>query len=514
MTIPLLKRYPQLARFRLIWLAPVFALVALLAWALASPMGAGPDDDYHLASTWCANPANTSACLPGSDSTERIVPEIINEAPCYAGKPETSADCQDEYGFDSTPTLETDRGNFIGEYPPVFYAFMSLFVGPDILAAIMAMRIVNVLLFLGITVTLYALLPIERRPTLVWGWLITTIPLGIFLITSNNPSSWAVIGVGSAWLALLGWFETRGKRRITLGALFAVSVLMAAGARGDAALYSIIGIGAVLLLRLSWTKRFWLDAILPIAMTIVAAVFFLTSRQSSSGTQGFGGAGITPTDAVGGSASDSLEGFGLLAYNLLNIPKIWAGVFGDWGLGWLDTSMPAVVLFGSVAVFVAIGFGGLSRLSPRKTLVVLLLALTVWVLPAFVLYQGGDVVGESVQPRYILPLIVLLGGLLMLTRGAQRIEFTRAQLVLVGTTLAVVQFVALHMNLRRYVTGTDGASANLDAGIEWWWDIPISPNGVWILGSLAYAALVFVLLREFSRRSALERELATRSSLA
>ena len=495
----IVKRYPALARFRAIWLAPVFALVALVAWSLASPVGAGPDDDYHLASTWCANAANTSACLPGSEPDERIVPEIINEAPCFAGKPEVSAACQEEYGFDPSPTLETGRGNFHGEYPPVFYAFSSIFVGPDIAASAVVMRIVNVLLFLGITIALYVLLPVGRRPALVWGWLITTLPLGIFLIASNNPSSWAVIGVGSAWLALLGWFETRAKRKIALGALFAASVLMAAGARGDAALYAVVAIGIVLVLRVARTRRFWIDAILPVAMVGVAAFFFLTSRQSSSGTQGFGGAGSGSGSVLEGS-SDKLEGFGLLAYNLLNIPKIWAGIFGDWGLGWLDTSMPAVVLFGSVAVFVAVGFGGLSQLSPRKILVVAGLALLVWALPAYVLYQGGDMVGESVQPRYILPLVVMLGGLLMITRSAQRITFSRAQLVLVGGTLSVVQFIALHMNIRRYVTGTDGAGANLDAGYEWWWDIALSPNGVWILGSLAYAGLVVVLLRELSKQ--------------
>ena len=47
-----------------IWLAPLLAYVALLAWAFASPIGAGPDDDYHLISTWCAD-GGSSHCLPG-----------------------------------------------------------------------------------------------------------------------------------------------------------------------------------------------------------------------------------------------------------------------------------------------------------------------------------------------------------------------------------------------------------------------------------------------------------------
>ncbi|MGV8884436.1 MAG: DUF2142 domain-containing protein [Microbacteriaceae bacterium] len=502
----IVKRYPALARFRGIWLAPIFALVALVAWSLASPMGAGPDDDFHLASTWCANAANTSACLPGAKADERIVPEAINEAACYASKPEVSAGCQEQrFTLDPAPKVETDRGNFTGAYPPVYYAFMSIFVGPDILASIMIMRVVNALLFVGITAALYFLLPIDRRPALIWGWMITTMPLGIFLIASNNPSSWAVMGVGSAFFALLGWFESVGKPKIALGVLYAASVVMAAGARGDAALYVVVATGIVLVLTVARTRKFWIDSLLPFAMIVVAAFFFLTSRQVASGVKGFGGGGSGTAGGAPDSPDVPLSGFGLLAYNFLNIPKLWVGVLGDWGLGWLDTSMPAIVIYGSIGVFVAIGFGGLGRMSPRKWIVVPGLALLLWLLPTYVLFQGGDEVGEQVQPRYILPLIVLLGGLLMITRGTQRISFTRGQLVLVGGTLAVIHFVALHMNIRRYVTGTDAPGVNLDAGAEWWWNIWISPNAVWIIGSLAYAALIAVLLREITGPAALLR---------
>jgi len=62
------------------------------------------------------------------------------------------------------------------------------------------------------------LLPLRRRSTLLWGWIVSIVPLGLFLIASNNPSSWALIGIGSAWLALLGYLETHGKRKIALGA--------------------------------------------------------------------------------------------------------------------------------------------------------------------------------------------------------------------------------------------------------------------------------------------------------
>ena len=37
------------------WLITCLAAFAALAgWSLASPAGSSPDDDYHLASIWCA----------------------------------------------------------------------------------------------------------------------------------------------------------------------------------------------------------------------------------------------------------------------------------------------------------------------------------------------------------------------------------------------------------------------------------------------------------------------------
>src|SRR5690606_11127222 len=133
-------------------------------------------------------------------------------------KADVSAGCQSST-WDATGHYETKRGNFAGEYPPVYYAVMSLFAGQDIQASALVMRLVNASLFVGVATALTALLPVARRLTVLWGWLTTVVPLGLFLIPSNNPSGWAITGVATAILALLGWFETVGCRRWVRGAL-------------------------------------------------------------------------------------------------------------------------------------------------------------------------------------------------------------------------------------------------------------------------------------------------------
>lgn len=496
-------------RIKAIYLAPVLAIIALLAWALASPVGAAPDDDFHLVSTWCA--VEGDYCAPGTAPNNREVPEGLLDASCYAHDPESSAGCQGGVSFDPENTQLTDRGNFVGAYPPVYYAFMHLFVGSDIILSALVMRIVSILIFVGLTTALFVLLPVQRRSTLIWMWLISTMPMGIFLLSSNNPSGWAVLGVGSAWLALLGYLETTGKRKWALGGIFALATIMASGARGDAALYAVIGIGAVFLLTAPWKagertpekwKRYAKDAILPAVMTVLCFAFFVLSTQTQAGVIGFGGeaGGSSGSGDVTGEPEAALSGFGLLAYNLLNVPFLWAGNFGEWGLGWLDTAMPAIVPFGAIAVLVGVGITGLGKVWDRKLLVVIACAATLWILPVYVLWQGGNIIGEAVQPRYLLPLIVLFAGLLMLERADKQVRFTRVQLLMVGAVLAGVNLVAMHMNLRRYLTGVDQPGLNLDHDYEWWWSMPVSPMFVWIIGSAAYLALVTVLLGDISKR--------------
>jgi len=488
----------RLRRVPLLALAPVLALVALLAWAFASPIGAGPDDDYHLVSSWCAGPTAAETCAPveGAERADHRIPRALAEISCFERQPEVSAACQNELftGALMDQTVDTDRGNFYGEYPPLYYAVMGVFTSDDVQASALVMRVFTIVLFVALLTALYLLLPVERRPTLLIGWVVTTIPLGIFLLASNNPSAWATIGVGTSWIALLGYFESTGRRRIALGALYAIAMLMAAGSRGDAAVYAGFATALVLFYAFRPHRRYWLSAILPIVMGLVALAFLLRAGQIGSGLGGFSDVGLEDSGVGGGGDGDGTvtpSGVGLLAYNVMNVPFLWLGNLGEWGLGWLDTTMPAAVTFGAVGAFVVAGFLGIRALEWRKAVVVAAAAVVLWVLPVYVLQQAGHIVGQQVQPRYLLPLIVLFGGLLALS--APRVRWKRGQLLLVAAMLSIANGVALHTNLRRYLTGIDAGSVNLNTGMEWWWNVPFSPMIVWIVGSLAYTALLFVL---------------------
>lgn len=490
------------ARLSWIHLAPVLAFVALSAWAFASPIGAGPDDDYHVVSTWCAVGGN-SECEPGTAVDGRTVDGAFRALTCFVQGGDASAACQTEL-WNTPGNYETDRGNFAGEYPPLYYAVMHSFAGSDIQVGALTMRLVNAALFVGLATALCALLPLSRRRTLLWGWLVALVPLGVFLIPSNNPSGWAITGVGTAFLALLGWYETEGRRRWALGALYLVGVLMAAGSRGDAGVYVVgASVTASIIAMTPRSRDSLLRGILPLAGIIIAVLFFVNAGQSGTGAIGFsGGAAVNPRDdAIGGVSTDApMSGFALAAYNLLMLPQLWTGVWGTWALGWFDTVLPAIVPWSAVAAFVVVGFAGLGRLNWRKAISVAGVVVVLTVLPVYVLTVGGMKVGEALQPRYLLPLIVLLSLLLATMPRGRDLLFSRLQTFVVLGALALANLVALQVNIRRYVTGADQQGLNLDAGAEWWWSgLPVGPVFVWVVGTLAFAGLLAVLWPQLRR---------------
>ena len=488
----------SLRRFRLIYLAPVLAFLAISAWAFASPIGASPDDDYHLASVWCANDARADLCAPDPINGDgwRLVLPGITTAPCFVADETASAGCQ-QWSSDLSPTVAADHGNWIGAYPPVYYSVMNLFASTDIQASALAMRLISVALFVAVTTALTLLLPANLRVPLIAGFAIVMVPLGGFLIASNNPGSWAVIGVGASWLAALGWFRTTGRRSWALGALTVFSVVLAAGARTDAAVYSILGLGIASVLSIERSRAFALKLLLPLALVVLSAVLFFTSGYADVAEGGLNG-GIPD--------SASRNPLSVLAFNLISIPQLWTGVFGSWGLGWRMEVWPgfAMVEFATLAVFIGLASLGLRRMHATKAIMAIALIATLYLLPVYVLTVGSSVVGENVQPRYIFPLVIILGGLLLLGRASEdSLRPGPWHLVPAIVLLSGANAIALYITLRRYITGFDVEQLSLESGAEWWWaGSPVGPTVLWLFGSLAFAAAVSLLGVTWLRRAA------------
>jgi hypothetical protein len=273
-------------------------------------------------------------------------------------------------------------------------------------------------------------------------------------------------------------------------------MVMAAGARGDAAVYAAGATITAVILTAKPTKVWLLRALLPALGLAVAFAFFASAGQSGIAAVGFTyGAPEVSLAPVESSAEQELSRvFSLAAQNLLGLPFLWTGVWGSWGLGWFDTELPSIVPWAATAAFIAVGFAGLSQISSRRAISVGGVLLVLIVLPVYVLTVGGNSIGTNLQPRYLLPLIVLLSFLLVVNSGRVQIRFGRAQISVILGALAGANLIALHVNIRRYVTGVDEQGVDLSVGAEWWWTgFPVGPTAVWLIGALAFMGLLALL---------------------
>ncbi len=474
-------------RLRLLILAPVFALIALVCWSFASPIGAAPDDNFHLASIWCGLGDRAGLCesVPGQSDERKVPIAIIDSSSCYAGKPDQSAGCLTKGVTDNDRLAATSRGNFNGTYPPVYYTFMSLFASTNIPVSAVLMRVINSVIFLGLTSLLFLLLPFSRRSTLVWAWLASIVPLGVYLLASTNSSAWAIISGGSLWIALLGYFESTGRRKVSLGVMSLVFALLGAGVRADSAAYNVGAVVIALLLTARRTREYWLSALLALGVVVLSVALYFSASQSSVSITGFGG----------GNAPANMPGLVLFANSLINVPSLWEGSLGAWGLGSLDVILPPIVLTGCLVVFGAVLFTGLRSYNGRKLLALGLVFLAAWLIPSWVQTTSRSLVGTNVQPRYIYPLLIMLVGVAMLVVAPRRIHLNRPQAALVGAIIIVANSVALHVTIHRYTAGQQYFGFDLNHGEGWWWPgLPISPMAVWILGTLAFTAAVAVVI--------------------
>lgn len=475
--------------------------LTLGGWALASPVGSSPDDDFHLASIWCGQGERDGLCELGSEDNTRFVPSKALDAPCYAYNEFLTASCQGAGFQDEGLTLvETDRVNSGTQYPSGFYYVMSFFASDNIAVSVIMIRLVNAALFATLIVGTAALLPRDLRFTLLGSVALTFVPLGLYTIASVNPSSWSLLSNAVLFPALLGFFATTGKNRWAFGAVSSLALIMSISSRGDSAAFSIIAVLAAGALAFRSTRKFWIAAILPVCMICISAFAFLSAGQTSLAVNG----------EMGGVADQNPTSPAALAFlNVLALPSLWRGIFGDgWGLGWLDTPIPS---FASTALlFVAFGvlFAALRCIDWRKALALTGVGSAAIVFPVFILVQSGSLVGANVQPRYLLPLLTLFLAVALApsARSARPLSaeltaplLTRTQLVIVACALATGHAISLYFTLKRNVTT---GAFNLDAAIQWWWNAGPSPLTVLTISVFASVAAL-IMLTEVTRRDAI-----------
>lgn len=461
------------------------AIVCGAMWALSSPPGSSPDDNYHQATIWCVDatastPTDTCRVVGESETTGgRVVelPALVGTPNCYAFLPTESGACQRPLAGQTATTEAIDNGS----YPGGFYRAMHLLIRDSIPESILAMRVANVMLGALLLGAIALITTTAVRRLMVLTLVPVLIPLGWFILASVNPSSWALSGLTAWGFALHTLFLVEGRRpRIAAGLLGALGLVMALCARGDAPVYA--GVITVAVCVLHW-RTLWADKRLVAIPTLVAVVCLwrvLAAAQVAS---------------IAGASAETERTLDQVVPNLiLEWPALFSGMFGyAFGLGWLDTAVNSITAYPVALIIGFLGLTGLGRMAGPKAIAAVVIFLPMLVVPMLTLYRTRLIVGESVQPRYILPLMPMLLAILLVDRVADRtVRLSRLQAVLIWLALSVATAAAIYANARRYVTGIDGPTM-IDT-LEWWWQSAPSPAAVTLIGGIAFAVFAAPLV--------------------
>jgi len=457
-----------------IWL-PTLLLLVFGGWALVSPSGSSPDDDYHLSSIWCSLGEQTDRCEFVTEDLRAVPVQVAAGAVCYAFDSTVSASCIGDLPGGLTAT---NRVNDVQRlYPTLFYRVMTLFVGPDVERSVLAMRFANALIASALLMAVLRLTPLGVRSAVLMTMVVGYIPLGLSVIPSTNPSSWTITGLlmlTALGVSLVYEKSWRNRKTIALATLMALSAVLVIGSRVDGMAYVVITV-IVLCVYAGWRqlRRAWGATAL---LTLISG--FAIWSYFTFGTPG----GPEPM----GLANQSL---GLLTTNLLYLPELIEGALGGWNLGWIDTPMPPLVPITGMLALGALGYRGFISVSWRRAWAILLAGAMVIAVPLAFLQKEGLNVGEVVQPRYILPLLLLT--LFMLTLGNrvdEPLPLAAPVAAAVGVAMTVSASLSFWAYAHRYAIGTDYPLIVLDIPLEWSFDVPV-PFGLTVLVTVLASAL-------------------------
>ena len=463
------------------------SLAAMCSWALATPIGAVPDEPSHFIRAAAVargqfdpGPVPTVKWMAQSE-----VPEYVAHTgaqACFAFHPEVTAACQTVVKGNQdriVPAGQTAEAN-----SPLFYAAVGL---PSLILsgnkALYAMRFTSAALSsLLIAVTFMSLSQL-RRPR--WAYLAAFVgmtPMVLFLGGSLNPNAVEATGAAALFATLVVLVSGRSSRGRLLERLSLVllSTVLLTGTRDIALLWVILAVIAALLLgergALSDLIRnpfVWLTIGLAAVVCLAELLWFLKPASTD------------PIPPFVGAETSPVVAFVVMMLNTFDYGLGWVGIFG-----WLDTPAPAITLVGWIVAISAITLPAIVLSRGRHLSALLLLVGALLLVPALSQAAVVKSTGYIWQGRYTLAIfmMVLIAAGICLDRISlpDPNRLAGIALVVVIALLGVGHLAAFLTTLRRYVIGYQASPQLMITQPHW------QPPGGWPLLTIFFVVVVAI----------------------
>ena len=355
------------------------------------------------------------------------------------------------------------------------------------------MRLFNILLTGGLFTLAISVASGYLRRALVVILCVVSVPLGLFLFSSNNPSSWTITSIAvlpTFWIVL---FTSTSKRSLLwafIGVLSAITMAIGSRPEGVVLVSLTLFVSSLYL----WESRDIRTRSLMVLAVLISSFGALTGRLS----------GRVSSVARDGFSNEliKLDLWKSVFVNINTMPDLLFGAFGlnsqNLGmqlnrLGWLDTPVPSttgVIVTGTVISIVLVSINSKSKIK-----IAMVLGLWCFLIVAILLILSRDrtLIGFELQPRYFLPVVFL--AVFFAVVGEDKRKFPKIsnfQFYFVGILLSLAHSLALHACIARYSQQPELRNVYLNQNIVWWWTSFWSPQSTWLIGSFAFSALILM----------------------
>lgn len=456
---------PLSARFSFLQssvLASVFLVFVLLSWSLSGPANSGFDSTYHLGNIWCSHGERLGICDDIRVENGQLLGTIPSELAT---------------GTNSTEQVTSLLAGSTTKSP--YYSIMGYFVSKNVAQSVLLMRLFSSTLTGLLFFSIVYFSSRRIRVAIVTSWTFTISPILIGTLWQTNPRSWGYLSVMSGWAFLYMALNGQcGKRRnYAHWTLFSISCLLAFTSRRDASMFLVFTCAIILLIHLVKNQKISIKQ-LGLFFGVFAFIFAVMRNFSASISS------YTRLDI------NSIFENTRTVFVLVHLPENIADAFGL-GLRYHDLGPNTIGIIG-LTLFT---FSLSSWLKNRTQTSIFAVAITTFFL-FLVMFQISFNWPETTPATGVYTaalLTVILGFAVLYAQNIDEVPQTKTSLAVVIALLGLAHALTLYSKFEWSVRNSEinDTYTKLSLNGGWWWNVPIGPNYVYILGAFAFPIWIY-----------------------